>query len=303
VNALAPLPFPGERIGDYAQRLAIAFPTRELERLYSVGTVHRAVRSGVLARVAPGWAASAIHARAFTVRAQAVTGWADAPLSETSALFAWGLIPEPPVFLTVTTVNTRNPRAREGLKVRRVLRAPSEATWQGVRLVTPAEAIVGGFGRVERQSQSEVVFRAIRDRLTTPRQIRAVLAASPRVPSRVALERRVAAAEVGAHSHLEEVALREVFNSAEFAHFTRQHEVMIEGNAFFLDMYCRRTRIAIEADGTRFHAGAAAWQHAINRDAWLASIGVLTVRFSYADLNTRAEWCRERVREAMRSRI
>jgi very-short-patch-repair endonuclease len=303
VTAPAQLPFPGERVGEYMQRIAIALPTRELEELYSVGAVHRAVRAGVLARVAPGWAASAIHARAFTVRAQAITGWADAPLSENSALFAWGLIPEPPGVLTVTTANTRNPRAREGLKVRRVLREPAETTWQGVRMVTPAEAIVAGFGRVERQWQSEVVFRAIRDRLTTPRQVSAVLAKSPRVPSRSALERRLAAAEAGAHSHLEEVALRDVFNSAEFAHFSRQHEVVIEGNAFFLDMYCRMTRIAIEADGTRFHAGAVSWQRAINRDAWLASIGVLTLRFSYADLNTRAEWCRERVREAMRSRM
>jgi very-short-patch-repair endonuclease len=173
---------------------------------------------------------------------------------------------------------------------------------QGLRVVTPAEAVVGGFGRVEPRMRSDVVFAAIRDRLTTAQQLRTVLAASPRVPSRPALERRIAAAEAGAHSHLEEVALKRVFNTSDFDHFARQHEVVIEGNSFVLDMFCSRTRLAIEADGARFHSSVAAWQRAITRDAWLASVGILTLRFSFQDLNVRSGWCRERVRRTMLAR-
>jgi very-short-patch-repair endonuclease len=182
------------------------------------------------------------------------------------------------------------------------LRPPRETTWRGIRIVTPAEAIVAGFGRVEPRLRSEIVYGAVRDRLTTPRQLHNVLAVVPRVPARAALGSRIRAASVGAHSHLEEVALRHVFNTQEFDDFTRQHEIVIEGNAFFLDLFSRSMRLAIEADGARFHSSVDAWQRAINRDAWLASIGILTMRFSYHDLTARAEWCRERVRGAMRAR-
>lgn len=294
-----PIPHPRESVGAYAERLGIAFSVRVLTAVFSPARIRHALDTAQLVRVVPGVVASPIHAASFAVRSQAIVMWADAPLSEVSALFAWGLVDVPPRELMATTSRTRNPRPRDGYRVRRVLRTPAETTRRGLRIVTPAEAVVAGFGRVESSQRSEVVFRAVRERIVTPRQLRAVVDASPRVRARDSLLRRIAAAEAGAHSHLEEVALRSVFAGEEFAEFERQHEIVIEGNRFMLDMFSRRARLAVELDGARYHATANAWQYDINRDAWLTMLAIRTVRFSYEDLQLRAEWCRRVVRAAL----
>lgn len=289
-------------MGIYAERMAIALGLRDLGTHYSAGQIRHALESGHLTRVTPGVVASPVHASAFSVRSQALVMWADAPLSEVAALFAWGLVDAPPKVLTASTSRRRNPRPREGLRVRRVVRPPAETTRRGLRIVTPAEAVVAGFGHVAPDARSEVVYRAVRERLTTPKQLRAVVDASPRVRAREALLRRIAAAEAGAHSHLEELALRSVFSGEEFAEFERQHDLVIEGNLFTLDMFSRLARLAVELDGARYHATLDAWQDDINRDAWLSSIGIQTVRFSYQDLQLRPEWCKRMVRKTLRAR-
>lgn len=298
-----PPPHPDEPVGAYAHRMAIALRTSDLLRHYSRAQLRHALGCGHLIRVLPGIVAASLHASSFAVRSQAIVMWSDAPLSEVAALFAWGLIDTPPAALTTTTACTRNPRPRPGYRVRRVVRPPEETTRRGLRIVTPAEAVAAGYGRIDARDRAEVVFRAVRERLVTPRQLRSVLDASPRVPARTSLERRVAAAERGAHSALEEVARRSVFAGDEFAEFERQHEVVIEGNRFVLDMFSRHARLAVELDGARYHATVDAWQHDINRDAWLAMVGISTVRLSYQDLQLRPEWCRRVVRGALRYRV
>ena len=123
----------------------------------------------------------------------------------------------------------------------------------------------------------------------------------PRVKGRRNLERSVRAAAAGAQSYLEEKALYEVFNTAEFSRFVRQHEAVIEGNQFFLDMFDPLTKLALELDGRNGHLDEFR-QRNIARDCWVATIGIQTLRFSYWDLVERPAWCRQVVRETMRVR-
>jgi len=161
--------------------------------------------------------------------------------------------------------------------------------------------VVLSYGQVPKHRRAEVVYGAVRRKLVGTSQLTAVLAAFPRVKARRALERSVAAAAAGAQSFLEEHALYAVFNTGEFSRFVRQHEVVIEGNQFFLDMYDAITRTAVELDGKNGHTDEGR-QKDIARDCWVATVGILTLRFSYWDLLNRPEWCRRMVREAVRAR-
>jgi very-short-patch-repair endonuclease len=275
---------------------------RELRTLFGDGAVNRALASGDLVRMLPGVYCASAHAAAFHTRAQAASLWADAPVSGAAALYLWGLLDEPPAVVDVVVMHGRHPRPQEGVRIRQSTVGVPQTTRQGVRVVSPAAAVVLGYGAIPKSHRSEVFYAAIRRRIASPAQLEAVLDLVPRVKARRSLERSVRAAAAGAQSYLEEKALYEVFNTAEFAGFVRQHQVVIEGNQFFLDMFHPATKLALELDGRNGHLDEFRRKN-ITRDCWVATVGIQTLRFSYWDLVERPEWCRQVVRETMRVRV
>jgi very-short-patch-repair endonuclease len=103
----------------------------------------------------------------------------------------------------------------------------------------------------------------------------------------------------GAESFLEVHAMQEVFVGAGFAGLLRQHVVDTGERRYRLDLYDPRSMTAIETDSAQFHSSVTHWQRDIRRDADLAALGILTLRFSYWDLFERPEWCRDRTLEVM----
>lgn len=280
---------------------ATAIAGSELRALYSSSAIDRAVGRRDLVRILPDVYASPVHARSFEVRARAANLWALAPVSGLSALFLWGLIDKPPETIEVLVPHGRKLRAQAGFTVTRCSVAIPQSSRHGVSTVNPAAAIVIGYGQVPSGNRADVVYRAVRRGLVGSDQLQAMVETVPRVRARAPLERTIAAAAAGAQSWLEEHALYNVFNTAEFSHFLRQHEVVIEGNQYFLDMFDPVTKTAVELDGREGHIDAGR-QRNIERDNWVASMGILTLRFSYEDLVKRPEWCRRMVREALRRR-
>jgi very-short-patch-repair endonuclease len=112
----------------------------------------------------------------------------------------------------------------------------------------------------------------------------------------------VAAIEAGAESYLEERALRQVFNTSEFDRLIRQHDVVIEGQAYRLDLYDDATRTAVELDSEEHHGRSPHRQRDVNRDVHLATIGIQTLRFTYRDITERPGWCRQMLRDGLRAR-
>lgn len=294
----------GATIRDVTVERAHAFTRAELIALSSKGAVQRAVASGTLRRVLPGIYAAAEHADSFQTRADAALLWAGpgAAISGESALFVWGLVEKPPSAVEISVPQSRHPRPPDWLRVRRVTVACMTTRVGRLAVVTPAEAIVQGYGSVEASARAEVVFGAVRAGLAGPAQISHVLERTPRVKRRRSLEHRVASAARGAHSFLEERGLVAVFTTAEFANVVRQHEVVVEGSQYFLDMFDAASRTAIELDGASFHSGVDARLRDIRRDAHLATIGILTLRFGYADLIERPDWCRRIASETFEAR-
>jgi very-short-patch-repair endonuclease len=62
-------------------------------------------------------------------------------------------------------------------------------------------------------------------------------------------------------------------------------------------------KLAVEFDGAAFHADRDAWQRDLRRDAALAALGWVVLRFSHADVTRRPAACRAQVAAAYRSRL
>lgn len=281
-----------------------AFTWAELVALSSESKVRRAVASGELTRVVPGVYVAKTHAHSFHARAHAAILWAGsaAAINGVGALFLWGLVDKPPEHIEIAVPHGWHKRTPPWLKARRFASPIGRRPIGRLVVVDAAEAVVQGYGVAPPRARSEVVYRGTRSGLVTPAKLRTVLAQTPRVRSRRSLERRVSAAERGAESFLEEHALHTVFNTGEFAQLIRQHDVVVEGCLYRLDLYDEATRTAIELDSEEHHGRMPERQRDVNRDVHLATIGIQTLRFTYADITTRPKWCRAMVRNALAAR-
>ena len=281
-----------------------AFTWAELVAASSKDGVARAVASGSLVRIAPGVYAATEHAASFHVRAHAALLWAggEAVLSGAAAMCAWGLTERPPDVIEVTVPGGSHRRPPPGFTMRTCAEPVARTVLRGLAVLGPAHAVVSGFGRLPASERGDVVFRAIRSRRVSAAQLRLALTATAKVIARRELERRIDAAERGAMSPLEEHGLRAVFNGTEFSRFVRQHEVVLEGSVYYMDMFDPVTRTVVELDGARWHSDADARERDIRRDAHLATIGILTLRFSTRQLMSDPNWCRFVVRQVLRAR-
>jgi very-short-patch-repair endonuclease len=147
-----------------------------------------------------------------------------------------------------------------------------------------------------------VVYVAMRSRLVSAREVLAAAETIPRVTDRRGLERRLALAARGAESFLEEHAMTRVLATKAFRGLVYQHTVRVGRARFRLDALDLSTLTAFECDGSAMHDTALAVARDKRRDALLASVGILTVRFTYSDIMNRPEWCRRVAARVMQSR-
>ncbi|MDN4477365.1 hypothetical protein QQX10_05060 [Demequina sp. SYSU T00039] len=300
---LRPIPVlqPGEAMAARLAREPRAFRLAELVAMSSERRARTAIERGEVVRLLPDAYVSSLHADSFVARADAALLWAgaNAALSGAAALFVWGLIDAPPSQIDLVVPHTDRPRGPEWVRVRRVTWNLTAGRVGSLTLVSRDLAIVLGFGTLPRDSRGRVVYRAIATRATTPDRLAATLARVPRCRSRRELLARIEAAARGAESHLEEHGARRVFNTREFGQLVRQHRVRVRGELFRIDMYDAATMTAVELDGAAYHSTPYQRQRDVRRDAILASMGILTVRLTYADITERPQWCRSVVRDVL----
>jgi len=282
----------------------VSFSYADLVRTSSIGAAHRAVERGDAVRLVYDRYVAREHSESFAARAHAAVTWVgpEGALGGTAALFAWGILEDPPQRIHLI--------ARPGTKrvmpswvriVRPTYDFPAIPRG-GVMAVSPAFAIAQAYGLVAPHERSELVYSAIRRRAVTIVELVEALEVMPRVAKRHALLLTIHAAAAGAESHLEEAGLYDVFNTVEFARLTRQHKLLINSRPYRFDMYDAQTRTSIELDGARFHSSPEHQTHDAQRDAEAAAAGILTVRLSYRDIFDRPDWCRAIVRNTIRAR-
>jgi very-short-patch-repair endonuclease len=95
----------------------------------------------------------------------------------------------------------------------------------------------------------------------------------------------------GCESELEIWGYLDVFSIPGLASATRRKWIQARGRWYRLDLAYEAEKVAIELDGARYHVGKGRWELDRRRDAALASIGWLTLRFSHDRLHYEVRQC------------
>lgn len=267
-------------------------------------TIDNEVRSGLLVT-----AATDVYCRPWDVddielreRATLLSLGRAAALSHLTGLRRWAL-PVPtclPVHASVPA--TRAPRSREGLVVHRVARFPPVVRLNGLVTVTAAEAVVTSWPLLPVDEGRRTAIDATRRRIASPADLALARDRHPRLRGRTALRDLVGLLAQGCESELEIWGHLGVFDVAGLRHAVRQYPVVVGGQRFRLDLAYRDERVAVELDGRAFHFGAEQRERDMLRDALLASIGWLTLRFSHRRLHTDVDGCRRDTLAALAAR-
>jgi Protein of unknown function (DUF559) len=293
---------------------ALLGPTRAaseavLARETSQRSLQRWLSSGRLVRLHPGWVTLPEWAEDWTVRAHAATGYTGGTLSHTSALAAHGLLDRGSFRLDVSVPPRDRLRSTRRLRIHRTRRPCGVIMTGGLAATSVARAVVDSWGDAHRGRRSarsvdqarNALLRATRERTATVAEIEAELAAVPRLPGLTSLRELLGDARAGSQSQLEILGLR-ALAAAGLPRPVLQYEIPLGYCSLHVDAAWPEIRLAVEFDGAVYHSGPDDWQRDLRRDAALAALGWVVLRFSWVDVTQRPTVCGAQVAAAYRQR-
>jgi len=273
----------------------------ELVRRVDRHTVARWVRRGRLLRPHPGVLVLPELFGEWRTRALAAVLATDGVLSHWSALAQWRVGPPGgPVHVSVPAA--RRALRSPGLVVHRV-RSLDPDRIGGLPVTPLPRAVVDSWGLAlaaggrprDVETARSAVITTIRERQVTPTALRAGVAGRPALPGRPDLLDLIAKVEGGSHSELEIWGVDHVLTGPGMPAFVRQFPVALARGSVRLDAAIPELRVAIEFDGAAFHGDQTARERDIRRDAALAALGWVVLRFSYRRLRSEPESCRREI--------
>ena len=184
---------------------------------------------------------------------------------------------------------------------------PSEITVvDSIPVTTPARTIIDLAGLVPRDALEEAIDEAIRRNRTSPAQLRWLLSRTSLRGRRgigtlrTLLDARRRSTDVPA-SPLESKLLRAMMRAGlpmpELQHEVRDGRSLVA----IVDFAFPALKIAIEADGYRWHSGRAQWQRDLSRRNKLTALGWRVIHVTWSDLEANADHIVESVRRVMSS--
>ena len=123
-------------------------------------------------------------------------------------------------------------------------------------------------------------------RLTTPGQLRAAIAHRPRLRWRREILAALGDISTGVLSHLERDYLRGVEQPHGLPAARRQVRLRRRGGSAYLDNLYEPFGVGVELDGQAAHRPEDRWRD-IRRDNQVATAGIVTLRYSWADVTSR----------------
>ncbi|MFE0529052.1 endonuclease domain-containing protein [Micromonospora parva] len=265
-------------------------------------TVRQACRNGELVRVLPevfvaahlvgGRPGAPVLGRldsALSLRA--ALAWADGngALSHLTALSVWGFYPQAVGDLVhLSAPASTGLRSRPGSIVHRrrslTIEAPQVVVRRGLRVTRLEQALVDSWPTLPPADRRTPVIRAVNDRLTTPERLSAALERVPKLIDRAAFRHLLTRLADGCRSPLEIWGHEHVFTGSGMPAFRRQVPIRVGRRTVYLDMFAERERVNIELDGATTHGNPRQREIDLRRDALLAAIGILVVRFAHRRL-------------------
>lgn len=209
-----------------------------------------------------------------------------AALSHTTALHVWEVLPlREPLHLTID--QSRRRAGTQGLVVHRRndFDVPAHCSVVGgLTLTDLARSLVDAWPLLDPRERRPLVLDVVREQRTTTRQLRASLAERPNVGGRRALAQAVDLAEDGCQSELEVMGVLNVFRHRSLPRSVGQFAVVLGDRRALLDRAWPEVKLAVELDGARFHTNPVDRRRDLARDAALAAMGWVVLRFTYADV-------------------
>lgn len=222
--------------------------------------------------------------------------WKHVALSHLDGLAGWEL---PCPLLPVTGTSAVPVHVTEGsgpavqvpgIEVHRRRAYPSSSIWRlpssGLHVVDPAQAIAESWPLLPSMDQRAPLIVGIRDKRVRVEQILEVLAASPNCPGAGELREMAGLIAGGLHSHLELWGHAHVFSDPRLRGARTQYPIRLRnGQQVYLDRYYEELLLNVELDGAAYHGLPGQRERDIKRDAALAALGILVVRFSHQRLH------------------
>jgi Protein of unknown function (DUF559) len=226
-------------------------------------------------------------------------------LSHTTALHVWGVRRmERPVHVTIE--QTRRRAGSTDVVVHRRLRFDADgpqAVDRGGLLVTPlARSLIDSWPLLPVVERRPLVLDVYRQGLTAPLPLREALAERPNVGGHRELARAIDLIDDGCQSELEVLGVLNVFRHPSLPRGIGQYRVSAGGKTYHLDRAWPDVKVAVELDGARHHTSPEDRARDLARDAALAAIGWLVLRFTYAQVRTDPDGVRQKVLDVVRVR-
>ncbi len=146
-----------------------------------------------------------------------------------------------------------------------------------------------------------VVCTAVQRRLTTPARIRRTMDVRRKLRWRAELTKALAEIGSGVHSLLEYRYARRVERPHGLPAATRQAKVVTGGQSRYLDNLYRGFGLCVELDGRQAHPDDRRWLD-VRRDNATAAGGLVTLRYGWADVDSRPCQTAAQVGLALRTR-
>lgn len=258
-----------------------------------------------------GWVTVPELAEDWTVRAHAAAGYSGAPLSHMSALALHRLVDAEVTRLQVTVSGERRLRSSRWLRVHRSQNPVTVVRARGLPVTTAARSLVDTWGDAHRSRAMRgysgvargAVLRATRERRTTAAELLAQLDIRPELPGRSALAELVGFIAGGCESELEIFGVRHVLAVPGIPPCEQRYRLLLREGPVRLDAAWPEAKLAVELDGAAFHGSPEARERDLRRDAALAALGWVVLRFSYRRLMREPDACREEILAAYRRRV
>ena len=180
---------------------------------------------------------------------------------------------------------------------------PPVVVWRDELPVVPVDrAIVESWPLLRPLDRRAPAIVSVRERRTTPARLRAAVDQMPRLPGRAELAALIGLLAAGLHSPLEIWGHSHVFDHPSLPLARPQRRVSAGGRTAYLDRAYLEELVDVELDGATYHSCGADVERDRRRDAWLAALGWLVVRYSRQRLLAGPDAVRAELREVLATR-
>jgi len=255
---------------------------------FPVHVVDDALRAGLITLAHPGVYRLAGSFDKAMQRRAALAYCQDGALSHTDALDVWGL-PAGPSRLVHLTVGPDAPNTSRGVHLHRRLGhhpdAPAVLRRGGLRVVRLEQAVIESWPLLPLVDRRAPAIVAVRERRTTPERLLGLLESQPTTRGIRDQRRLFALLAAGNHSELEVWGHERVFSDPRLPRSVTQHRLQIGSRVVYLDRAFVDEMVAVELDGAAYHGSPSQREFDNRRDAGVAKLGWLTVRYSHPRLH------------------